>query len=160
MAPDDRSVITDASGFSAASHKLASPLDLFFKRPLLIGVIATLASLIYCGALTQTITTPEAKPRDITAAADPSRHLQPERSENVPLLSLAVIGLASLALSQARPSPEPEHRESILSAGKNVARGQELPRTNTNPEPALALSLASLRTQERHHDIANLEPIR
>lgn len=160
MALDDRSGITSVPVASTASRGLVSRIDFLLNRPLFLGLGAVLASLICCGTLAQTTAISEVKPHHEAAAARPLHRPQPESSDEIPLLCLAFLGLAGLALSQTRPSSEPEHREDIFRAGKNVVRGQELPKTPSDPAPRLAPSLSIPRTPEPHHGIMGLEPAR
>jgi hypothetical protein len=159
MALDECSGIARAPSFSAPPRGLISRLDVVLNRPLLIGLVAVLASLFCCSALAQNDAVLEVKPAPVAIPTRPAHHPSPARPEGVPLLFLAMLGLAGLALSQTRGASPSEHRDTAFRAGKNVARGQELPQARRPTEPALVPALESVRAGEHHHDIVGLESV-
>jgi hypothetical protein len=150
MASDHHPDIARGPVPSARVRRIVSPLDFLFNRPFLIGVAAVLASLFYCRALAQTPALSEVNPsHSITKVIQPHQEAS-ANSDDVPVLFLAVLGLAGLALSQTRPSSEPAHREVVFRAGKNGVRGQELPTTRRGQEPLQLPSFGQIEDQHPH----------
>jgi hypothetical protein len=161
MAHDECSGIARASSFSAPPRRLISRLDVVLNRPLLLGLVAVLASLLCGSALAQSDAIPEVKPIQSAISTSPIYRPESASSDGVPLLFLAILGLASLALSQTRASIGPEHRDAAFCSGKKVARGQDLPQER-RPRAVVASAspvLGRVRTREHHHDIMGLESV-
>jgi hypothetical protein len=153
MAPDERSGLDRSAALSAPSRRLISRFAPILNRPLVIGAVTVLASFFCCGALAQTSTASEGKPQVAATSPTPVQHHHPARQDGVPLLFLVVLGLGGLALSQTRPTPRPASRPGSSYAGKNVARGQELPEI-IPPQPEL-----SVVAGEHHDDVVGFEPV-
>jgi hypothetical protein len=157
MALDERSGFTTGTVFSAPAHRFSSHLEPFFNRPLLIGAATVLASLLFCGTLVQNDASSEGNSQQVTPSAEVSRQHHSARSEEVPLLFLAILGLAGLALSQTRPEPKDGERAGPFRAGKKVNRRQELPAIKP-PQPHLVLP-SGVIAREHHDHIIGLEPV-
>lgn len=121
----------------ASTLRSISRLELLLKRFVLIGALGFLAIFLSVTAATQDPAPSEVKspaapaPGHFAAAA---RHHHSSDEEAIPLLFLALMGLAALALSQTRPSPQRANQAGSICAGKNVARGQELPENEPMPD--------------------------
>jgi len=105
------------------------------------------------GALAESTSVSEGKQHFATAPSSLTQLHRSNRSDEVPLLFLAVLGLGGLALSQTRPTERPGQRAGSLCAGKNVARGQELPAI-IPPQPPLGVV-----ARKHHDDVVGLEPV-
>ena len=86
----------------------------FLSRPVLIGLLAVLSSVVCCQAYAQSVSQSYEAPRyGQTAASAPHAGSDApgkghsRDSEAVPLLFLSVLGLAGMALSRIRSSKEP-----------------------------------------------------
>ncbi len=122
---------------SPSSLRLISRFDLLLKRLLLVGALAFLAIFLSVTAVTQDPSSLEVKsPIDpaVNRAGATAHHHHSSDEENIPLLFLALMGLAALTLSQTRPSSERAPQAGPICAGKNVAPGQELPETVAVPQ--------------------------
>jgi hypothetical protein len=92
-----------------AYHFLA--VAYFFSRPILIGVLALLASVVCCRMYSQAVSTSYNAPSYSDSAAHSSnpRTIQKDGQNSpeenaLPLLFLSFVGLAGMALSRTRPS--------------------------------------------------------
>jgi hypothetical protein len=157
MAHDERSGFTTRAAFLTPAHRLGSHLEPFLNRPLLIGAATVLASLLFCGTIARNDASSEGKSQQVTASAAVSQHHNSARSEEVPLLFLAILGLAGLALSQTRPEPNDGERAGPFRAGKKVNRRQELPAIKP-PQPPLVLP-SGMIAREHHDHVIGLEPV-
>jgi hypothetical protein len=122
---------------SAASPRWISRFDPLLKRLLVVGAVAFLAAFLCGSAAAQDSSTSEVKPPVVSAVNRPAaaaRHHHSSDEEAIPLLFLALMGLAALTLSQTRPSSDYRSRTGSSCAGKNVAPGQELPETAAVPD--------------------------
>ncbi len=122
---------------SASSLRSISRINLLLKRLLLVGALAFLAIFLSVTAVTQDPASSEVKsPAGPAAnrAGAAARHHHSSDEESIPLLFLALMGLAALTLSQMRPSPRNASPAGPICAGKNVADGQELPETGAVPD--------------------------
>ncbi len=126
---------------SASSLRAISRVNLFLKRLLLVGALAFLAVFLSVTAVTEDPASSEVK-SPVDPAANPAgtaaRHRSSSDEEAIPLLFLALMGLAALTLSQTRPSSERAAQAGSICAGKNVAPGQELPETGAVPDGVAA----------------------
>jgi hypothetical protein len=121
---------------TAASPRWLSRFDPLLKRLLVVGAVAFLAAFLCGSTAAQNSAAPEVKSQAAPSANRPvaaARHHHSSDEEAIPLLFLALMGLAALTLSQIPPTSESRPRASSTCAGKNVAPGQELPETATVP---------------------------
>jgi hypothetical protein len=153
MALDKRSGPDRSAAVSTAPRRLISRFAPILNRPLVIGGLTVLASFVGCGALARSAPVPEGKQQLAPASSDLAPSHRSDRSDDIPLLFLAAIGLGGLALSQTRPTERPGQRPGSLCAGKNVARGQELPAV-IPPQPPLGV------VARQHQDnVVGFEPV-
>ncbi len=119
-----------------ASLRSISRFNLLLKRLLLVGALAFPVIFLSVTAVTQDPAPPEVKLTIDPAANHREARFRSHHSsdeEEIPLLFLALMGLAALTLSQTRPSSPRPPQTGPNCAGKNVAPGQELPETAAVP---------------------------
>jgi hypothetical protein len=148
---------------TAISHppaSLISRLGQLLNRPLLTGCAAAVASLFCCGVLARGVPLSELKPQHAAVHTAATVHPRATHHGEFPPLFLAMLGLAALALAQT-PSSETATANRVDScAGKNVKRGQKLPKILA-PQPVLPPldPTSSVVAGEHHDDIVRLQPI-
>jgi len=153
MAFNERSGPSRSSVVWVPERRLISRFAPILNRPLVIGAVAVLFSFFCCGALAESVPVSEGKTNLATVPSHSNQSRHSHAEEGVPLLFLAVLGLGGLALSQTRPTERQGQRAGSLCAGKNVARGQELPAI-IPPQPPLGVV-----ARKHHDDVVGLEPV-
>jgi hypothetical protein len=127
MVRDERTAHGDGDLFPSPSPHLISRMNLLLDRPVILGLVAVLVSLLCCSALVQNSSFLEVKshhrPTMVTSGAPRSS----SRSDEVPVLFLALFGLAALALSQTRPSSEIASRSAKFAQAKKSSAGKSCP---------------------------------
>jgi hypothetical protein len=154
MACNERSGPGRGTAIWVPERRLISRFAPILNRPLVIGAMAVLFSFFCCGALAETAPVSEGKTHLASVPSNSAETRHSRASDDIPLLFLAVLGLGGLALSQTRPTERPGQRPGSLCAGKNVARGQELPAI-IPPQPPLGV------VARKHHDhVVGFQPVR
>lgn len=124
MVRDERTANGGSDLFPTPARHLISRLHLLLDRPVVLGIVAVLVSILCCRALAQNGIISEVKAHRSAAVTGVSQHRSSTHSEEVPLLFLTLLGLASLALSQTRPSTEAKPRPANLAQAKKASTGK------------------------------------
>lgn len=115
---------------SGIRPRLLSRLELLLKAGLLVAALALTLGAVPCGAATSVAAVSEEKTHfdeAVTPATDEAKQRHAGDRDDAPLLILTLVGLALLAISRVPSNPKKKEASVDSRAGKNGARGQDLP---------------------------------
>ena len=124
----DEHTTNGARGLSPAPPRhLISRLHLLLDRPVVLGLVAVLVSILCGGAIAGNSTFSAVKSHHGTAMTRSAPHPSSARSDEIPVLFLTLMGLAALALSQTRSTSEITSRPVTFAQAKKSSAGKTCP---------------------------------